>query len=179
MSGEINNQFFHHQFIIIIRSARSPLRRPPPLVGCDPNRHALAKGGRPERPGLLFLEQRIALAGRRAAVLNFSRCSASYSSVKDANSAKIALFKVPKTLARQTTERTRARTHKPRPPIGYSGRALSGVTKEIPGRIKKKTACRRSRRNHGILRNLALRPSLLLFTLHVPSIILVTSLEMK
>ena len=55
----------------------------------------------------------------------------------------------------------RARTHKPRPPIGYSRRALSGVTKKIPQKVEiKKLPCRRSRMNHGSLRNLALRPSL-------------------
>jgi len=48
---------------------------------------------------------------------------------------KITLFKIFKTLTRQT-ERTRARTHKPRPPTGYSRRALSGVTKKIPQRIE-------------------------------------------
>ena len=52
--------------------------------------------------------------------------------VKDADIVKIALFKIPKTLARRQTERTRARTHKPRPPIGYSRRALPGVTKKPP-----------------------------------------------
>ena len=46
--------------------------------------------------------------------------------VKGAYIAKMALFMIPKTLTRQT-ERSRARTHKPRPSIGYSRRALSGV----------------------------------------------------
>ena len=66
--------------------------------------------------------------------------------VKHASTVKMELFKIPTTLTRQKTERTRARdqpplygrlrrsslvarAQKPRPPTGCSRRALSGVTK--------------------------------------------------
>ena len=80
--------------------------------------------------------------------------------VKNASSLETTLFKIPYISTRQT-KRTRARTHKPRPPIGCSCRVLSGVAKKTKKQLKfKKSLCRRSSRNHGILRNLALRYTL-------------------
>ena len=46
------------------------------------------------------------------------------------------IFKIPKTLTRQTERTTRARTRKQRPPTGCSRRASSGVTKNPPSELK-------------------------------------------
>ena len=61
-----------------------------------------------------------------------ARCHAP---VKNDSILEMALFKIPYISTRQT-ERTRARTHKPRPRIGCSRRALSGVSKKTQGTVE-------------------------------------------
>ena len=80
--------------------------------------------------------------------------------VIDANIARMALSRIHKTLTRQT-KRTRARMYTPRPPIGCLRRALSGRSNNNKKQNEiKKSLCRRSSRNHGLLWNIALRRSL-------------------
>ena len=116
----VHYYYFEKQIITIIQYVRTPARRALPLALLH-MRMPLARPCTPaaaRRPTSHHAAPRALLDHTTQPVKNASIII-----------LKMALFKIPFISTRQT-ERTRARTHKPRPPIGCSRRALSGVAKK-------------------------------------------------